>query len=169
MKRSLALVLPFALGAVSGVLAQTAPSAASSPAEDEKTVVLSPFNVTSERDRGYAATRSLGASRVALDTSDIPASVISLNEQLFADVGAVDAMEVLPYASGVQRVSNGAPGQEAFSLRGFAVTGLRIRDGLPETMEGVDQPYDDSSAYERVEILKARRVRSTARPAWAAW
>jgi iron complex outermembrane receptor protein len=89
-----------------------------------------------------------------MDTSDIPASVISLNEQLFADVGAVDAMEVLSFASGVSRVSNSAPGQEAYSLRGYAVTGLRLRDGLPEFLEGTDQPYDDSAVYDRIEIVK---------------
>ncbi|PTX97871.1 TonB-dependent receptor plug domain-containing protein [Opitutus sp. ER46] len=133
--------------------AQTAPTSPT-PTAAEEPVVLSPFLIRSERDRGYGATTSLGASRVALDMSNIPASVVSLNEQLFADIGAVDALEVLPYASGVQRVSNGAPGQEAFSLRGFAITGLRIRDGLPEVIEGVDQPYDESSVYERVEILK---------------
>jgi outer membrane receptor protein involved in Fe transport len=117
-------------------------------------VKLSPFTVSGQRDRGYAARTSLGASRVAMDTSDIPASVISLNEQLFADLGAVDAMEVLPFVSGVARVSNSAPGQEAFALRGYAVTGLRLRDGLPELLEGTDQPYDDASAYERLEVLK---------------
>jgi iron complex outermembrane recepter protein len=117
-------------------------------------VTLSPFLVNSQRDRGYAARTSLGASRVAMDTADIPASVISLNEQLFADVGAVDAMEVLSFASGVSRISNSAPGQEAYSLRGYAVTGLRLRDGLPEFLEGTDQPYDDASAYDRVEIVK---------------
>lgn len=117
-------------------------------------VKFSPFTVNGQRDRGYAARTSLGASRVAMDTSDIPAAVISLNEQLFADLGAVDAMEVLPFVSGVARVSNSAPGQEAFALRGYAVTGLRLRDGLPELLEGTDQPYDDASAYERLEVLK---------------
>jgi iron complex outermembrane receptor protein len=133
--------------------AQTTASA--EPAKpDSEPVKLSPFTVSGQRDRGYAARTSLGASRVAMDTSDIPASVISLNEQLFADLGAVDAMEVLPFASGVSRVSNSAPGQEAYSLRGYAVTGLRLRDGLPELLEGTDQPYDDSSTIDRVEIVK---------------
>lgn len=137
--------------------AQTATKPESNPGKPDVAgdiVKLSPFTVTTQQDRGYSATTSLGASRVAMDTGDIPASVISLNEQLFKDTGAVDAMEVLPFASGVSRVSNSAPGQEAYSLRGYAVTGMRLRDGLPESVEGTDQPYDDSSAYDRVEIVK---------------
>jgi iron complex outermembrane receptor protein len=145
--------LLISIGLCGALQAQVRP-ADDSTKRNEETIVLSPFAVTSQQDRGYAATTSLGASRVALDTGDIPASVISLNEQIFADLGAVDAMEVLPFASGVSRISNAAPGQEAYSMRGYAVTGLRLRDGLPESIEGTDQPYDDASAYERVEIVK---------------
>lgn len=139
-------------------LAQTAggnasTSAEAKPAADEA-VILSPFLISSERDRGYGATTSLGASRVALPVTDIPVSVVSLNEQFFLDRGAVDAMEVLPFVSGVQQGADGSPGQEGFSLRGFAVSGIRVRDGLPESVEAADYPFDDASAYERLEIIK---------------
>jgi outer membrane receptor protein involved in Fe transport len=159
MKMSLSARLWLLLGLVGPLVGQTTVgNEPGKPGNDPvalgETVELSPFLVSRQRDRGYAARTSLGASRVAMDTGDIPASVISLNEQLFADLGAVDAMEVLPFASGVARISNSAPGQEAFALRGYAVTGLRLRDGLPELLEGTDQPYDDSSVYDRVEILK---------------
>ncbi len=62
---------------------------------------------------------------MALAVEDIPIAVISLTEQLFADRGAIDAMGVLPFVSGVQQQADGSPGQAGYSLRGFANVGLR--------------------------------------------
>lgn len=139
----------------SPLYAQTAPTrTTSSDAEDDEVIVLSPFQINSDRDRGYASTTSLGASRIALDVNDISASVVSLNEQVFADRGAISTMEVLNLVSGVQRTSDLLPGQEQFTLRGYAVGGLSLRDGLPDPMSAADNPFDESSAYERVEIIK---------------
>lgn len=132
---------------------ESAKSQAESAAAGEP-IKLSPFVVTTQRDRGYATKSSLGASRVALDVADIPISVISISEQMFADRAAIDAMEVLPFVSGIQQQADGSPGQAGFSLRGFANAGLRVRDGLPERVEGVDYAFDDSSVYERLEIIK---------------
>lgn len=145
-------------------LSTLAPAQTSTPAqtgtpaakESSETIVLSPFLVSTERDRGYAATNSLGASRVALPVGDIPISVISVTEQMFADRAAVDAMEVLPFVSGIQQQADGQPGsgEAGYSLRGFSNVGLRVRDGLPEKVEGADYAFDDSSAYERLEVIK---------------
>lgn len=133
---------------------QAAPAADKPAVAKDEAIVLSPFLISTERDRGYAATTSVGASRVALAIEDIPISVISLNEQFFLDRAALDAMEVLPFVSGVQQQADGSPGQAGYSLRGFAVVGLRIRDGLPEVVEGVDYAFDDAADYERLEIIK---------------
>ncbi len=127
---------------------------AATPPTNDEVVLLSPFQITSDRDRGYSSTTSLGASRIALDVNDISASVVTLNEQVFADRGAVTAMEVLSLVSGVQRTSDLLPGQEGYTLRGYAVGGLSLRDGLPDNMSAADNPFDESSAYERVEIIK---------------
>ena len=162
MKRSLRVSLLLTVCLTSTAAAQTTPTVperpnATKPAgTNEETVVLSPFMISSERDRGYGATTSLGASRVALDVTSIPISVVSLNEQFFLDRAAVDAMEVLPFVSGIQQQADGQPGtgQAGYSLRGFANVGLRVRDGLPEKVEGVDYAFDDSSAYERLEVIK---------------
>jgi iron complex outermembrane receptor protein len=132
----------------------TPPAKPGAPADE--TIELSPFQVRTNRDRGYAATGSLGASRIALDVGDIPLSVVSVTEQMFADRAAVDAMEVLPFVSGIQQQADGQPGsgQAGYSLRGFSNVGLRVRDGLPEKVESVDYAFDDSSAYERLEVIK---------------
>lgn len=140
-----------------GAAAQTVPPPSAKPgASADEAIELSPFQVRTNRDRGYAATDSLGASRIALNVGDIPISVVSVTEQMFADRAAVDAMEVLPFVSGIQQQADGQPGsgQAGYSLRGFANVGLRVRDGLPEKVEGVDYAFDDSSAYERLEVIK---------------
>ncbi len=157
MKPSFSLPLLLAGCFAAGAVAQpvATPSAKSNAAADEP-IELSPFQVRTERDRGYAATDSLGASRIALPVGDIPISIVSVTEQMFADRGAVDAMEVLPFVSGIQQQADGQPGsgQAGYSLRGFSNVGLRVRDGLPEKVEGVDYAFDDSSAYERLEVIK---------------
>ncbi len=161
MKLSLRASLSLVVCLTATAAAQTTPPVpekptATKPVANEDAVVLSPFLISSERDRGYGATTSLGASRVALDITSIPISVVSLNEQFFLDRAALDAMEVLPFVSGIQQQADGQPGtgQAGYSLRGFANVGLRVRDGLPEKVEGVDYAFDDSSAYERLEVIK---------------
>ncbi len=135
---------------------QTVPPVSDSPTASTsgETIVLSPFSVESDQDRGYASTTSMGASRIALAVADVSSSIVTLNEQIFADRGAVSAVEVLPLVSGVQRTSDQLPGQEQFSLRGYAVGGIGLRDGLPDPFSAADNPFDESSAYERVEIIK---------------
>lgn len=132
--------------------AQTAPeTAVESPNE---LVVLSPFQVNTAKDKGYSSSSAMGGSRVATALSDIPSSVVVLNEQFLRDRAAVDAPEALAFVSGVQSGSDSLPGLEVFSLRGYVLTGIGMRDGLPDPFASADQPYDESSAYERIEIIK---------------
>jgi iron complex outermembrane receptor protein len=157
MKPSPHLPFLFAACVATSAFAQgTAPAEQKMSTSKEEAVELSPFTVRTDRDRGYAATSSLGASRVALPVGDIPISVISVTEQMFADRAAVDAMEVLPFVSGIQQQADGqqGSGQAGYSLRGFSNVGLRVRDGLPEKVEGVDYAFDDASGYERLEVIK---------------
>jgi outer membrane receptor protein involved in Fe transport len=121
---------------------------------DVEVFELSPFNVSAAQDRGYGVANSLGASRIALANLDIASSVITLNEQLIEDVGAIDAAEFLQYVSGVQIGSDRNPGQVFYSLRGYAASGISLRDGLPDPFDSVDVPLDEESSYERIEVIK---------------
>jgi outer membrane receptor protein involved in Fe transport len=140
----------FALCAASSVFAQTAPA----PAPAGEAIVLSPFTVTTEKDRGYGATNSMTASRAAIPIGDIASSIVVLNEQFLRDRGAIDATDVLYYVSGIQRGSDANPGQAIFSLRGYSVNGLGLRDGLPGPVQTQDIPLDDATPYDRIEVLK---------------
>lgn len=121
---------------------------------DMATWLMSPFIVKAQGDRGYGSTTSMGASRIALPNSDVASSIITLNEQILSDMAAVDAAEVLNFVSGVRVGSDHNPGQLYYTLRGYALNGINLRDGLPDPFASVDMPLDEESAYERIEVIK---------------
>ncbi len=121
---------------------------------DDEVFELSPFTVTSSLDRGYGASSSLGATRVALPHTDISSAIVTLSEELIQDTAATDAKEFLQYASGVQIASDQNPGQIFYSLRGYALSGISIRDGLPDRFTTADIPLDENTAYQRLEVIK---------------
>jgi len=149
------LRLPYALVLSLGISLAQGQQRPAAAATGSAAVELSPFEVRVEQDRGYGSTQSLGATRVALPNTEISSSIITLNEQVIADRGAVNAMEVLTFVSGIQRDSDGQPGAELFSLRGFATGNIGLRDGLPDPMNAADLPIgSDTSSYARIEVIK---------------
>ncbi|MGH8018058.1 MAG: hypothetical protein ACREIA_07170, partial [Opitutaceae bacterium] len=61
------------LGAATGASGQTpAPQPAAPPAPAEDAVVLSPFEVTTDQDTGFAAAGSLAGGRLAGELRDTP-------------------------------------------------------------------------------------------------
>ncbi len=89
---SLFALLAVWLAAGSAVDAQTA----STPPKDE-TVVLSPFNVTSDRDYGYTATNTLAGSRLNTALRDTPAAISVFTKTFLDDIGALNVSEALEY------------------------------------------------------------------------
>lgn len=81
-----------------------APSADDAPAD---TLVLSPFTVQTDRDRGYAATTTLAGTRLATPLSDLGASVSVYPKSLLDDLGATGPADVMIYATGMEA---GGPG-----------------------------------------------------------
>ncbi|MBM3852513.1 MAG: TonB-dependent receptor [Verrucomicrobia bacterium] len=152
LPRQAALLLILTSG--SFAFAQSAAAPAASTAAPGDTVVLSPFTVSTSKDWGYGATNSMTASRAAIPISDISSSIVVLNEQFFRDRSAIDATDVLNYISGIQKTSDNNPGQAQFSLRGFSVGSISLRDGLPGPVATQDYPLDENTAYERTEVLK---------------
>lgn len=129
------------------LIAQTA----AVPATEPKPLELSVFQVNSSRDKGYGATNSLGASRVAVPLENIPGSVIVVNRQLIEDTGAREFIDVLRFVSGVSNAGSPLNGQ--FSIRGSTNGGTMLRDGLPEgvSLAGF---FFDLAPYERIEVIK---------------
>ncbi|MEO6005313.1 MAG: TonB-dependent receptor plug domain-containing protein [Opitutus sp.] len=81
--------------------AQTvAPSSGLTPERDNEddTVVLSPFTVSGEEDRGYRATSTLAGTQIRTDLSDVGSAISVLTKEFLTDVGAYNNQTVLAYA-----------------------------------------------------------------------
>lgn len=87
-----------ALGLALSAQAQTA----SPERPDDDTIVLSPFVITSETERGYQAKETLAGMRIKTDLKDVGAAIDVLTEQFLDDVGAVDMNQVLKYVANMQ-------------------------------------------------------------------
>ena len=157
------------------VFAQSAPtkeekSAASVPKVEEETIVLNPFVVKSDGDKGYRATNSISGTRLNTPIKDIPMPIEVITEEFLKDTGANDLREGLRYSAGIQLQSQndyGTPGgvyqgpggvnnpegatanksQSSFKIRGF-VTESVLRDGY------LRQHATDSINIGRVEVVR---------------
>lgn len=69
-------------------------SATPSSQGDEDVLTLSPFEVTSESQRGYQATATLSGSRLNTNLNDIAASISVVTKQQLEDTGAVDINDI---------------------------------------------------------------------------
>lgn len=136
------------------VFAQVVNDAPASLERKDEVVVLSPFEVSTRGVIGYGTTSSLSASRLAVPITDIPASVITINENLIADTVAVDMRDTFNLVSGINHGNQGTGLQEQaqISLRGYNTSGA-FRDGLPDLNYTNDGGFD-YGMIERIEIIK---------------
>jgi len=127
-----------------------ATSAAASTDEGE-TVMLDPFNVPADSDRGYTAGSSISATRIATAMSDLPFSINAFTPQYIADTGAKDLMDIADQSAGVKSgVSATTQGNAVFSVRGFVQA--PERNGFSSNQ--LVSNYVDASVIERVEVVK---------------
>lgn len=148
------LFLVSSLGA-SALLAQTAaPPAGSIPADDDETVVLSPFTVSTSQDVGYRASNSIAGTRTNTAIRDIPLNIQVFTKDLYEDLLITNQVDLERYnaslVNGGADVHSDNPIQQAYNaflFRGF-VQNWGIRDGIRE--------YDpvDTQGLARVEVVK---------------
>ena len=88
-------------------LAQSAPPPASARSsatpEPESTVVLSPFQVTTDKDVGYAAANSLSGSRLNTELRNTPAAISVFTKEFLDDIGALSTLGAMEYAMNASR------------------------------------------------------------------
>ena len=110
-------------------LAQTAPPAparnSASPDQDS-TVVLSPFEVRTEKDQGYAASNTLSGTRLNSSLANIPASIQVLTKELILDLNVTDYEGYLNFATNAGRdfsdvtgLASVQQGNNQIRIRGF--------------------------------------------------
>lgn len=169
--RLLTPLLAFGLLATPRLIAQTAPAAAASVDADSETVVLSPFTVTTEKDKGYRATNSISGTRLNTAIKDIPMPIEVITEKFVRDTGATDLRQSLRYSAGILLQTQNDQGnlganayqgpggvnnpegvtanktQSSIKMRGY-VTDTVLRDGYRR------QNSTDSVNISRIEVIR---------------
>ncbi|HVU23015.1 MAG TPA: TonB-dependent receptor plug domain-containing protein [Opitutus sp.] len=111
-------------------------SGASSGSDDENVTTLSPFEVRSEQDHGYAATSTLAGTRLNSKLSDLAASISVVTKDFMTDVNATDLSSLLIYTVGTEvggpegnysGLSSPEAGGEFNDALGQAKPGTRVR------------------------------------------
>lgn len=137
--------------------AASAPAGATAPAaaRDPSVVVLSAFEVTSDKDFGYLKTNAATATRIGMEIQKVPMAISVLSREFLDDTNARSLMDLLRYTSSasgdtryaMRRPGNEATAQGAFTMRGFAMNTI-MRNGLfryiSYNMDSVD----------RIEVVK---------------
>jgi outer membrane receptor protein involved in Fe transport len=153
-------------------LASAQTTASTAPADLEKKeeiVVLSPFKVTTEKDRGYLATNSTSGTRLNTPIKDLPMPISVITEKFLRDTGSADLRQGLRYTAGIMLTSQndqGTPGgayqgpggvnnpegatanktQASYKIRGY-ITDAVLRDGYRR------QNSTDSINIGRIEVV----------------
>ncbi len=114
-----------ALLAVPALLpAQSAPAPASTAAASaQPTVVLSVFEVNTDKDTGYQAVDSLVGGRISTELMKTPSDVTVLTKEFLDDIGATSYLDAGPYLTNAvvpDRTSTGQDRGDGLNFRGVA-------------------------------------------------
>jgi len=102
----------------------------------DEAVMLSAFEVRSEKDVGYQAMSTIAGTRTNEQLRDLPVAVSILNKDFIRDIAATDVGETLRYAIGVESISSAfgvgndyGGGGNALTFRGIQAS-WQGRDGF---------------------------------------
>jgi len=97
---------------VGQLAAQTAPAPkpvtapGTGPALSEETVMLSPFQVASDADKGYQALNTLSGTRLNSKLEDLGSSITVVTKQQMTDLGLLDINDVFRYEASTEGTDN---------------------------------------------------------------
>lgn len=171
-KLSILLALAAGCATSSGLRAQTAaPAPSEAKSSSDEPIILSPFEVTTDKDHGYRATNSTSGTRLNTAIKDLPMPIEVITDEFVRDTGANDLRQALRYSSGILtqtqndygagpgaystnpgKVNNpeglsGDPSETQFKIRGFPTTAT-LRDGFRR------QSGTDSVNISRIEVAR---------------
>ncbi len=120
-------------------LAQGAAPPVPSPAETEKAIELSPFNVIESTDGGYLAENTLAGSRLNTRLRDTAGSVSVFNKEFIEDIGLTNIRDLLEYTVNSALGSNeeSAENQNAY-VNGAHLSGVIIMTRGSRASPGLD-------------------------------
>lgn len=109
MKKSSSWLSALLAGLSTAVLPAQVPSQQPTDIDNQEPLVLSPFEVTTQRDTGFAATSSLAGGRLALDLRDTPAAYSVITREFIDALGIIDLQEAAQWTtSGTANADNGS-------------------------------------------------------------
>ena len=130
-----------------GLLAGLAVGLAGLQVQADDPIVLSPFEVNTEKDIGYYASNSISATKTDIPLQDLPMNVQVMTRTFLDDVNATDIESVMAYSASVSPSTN-EPGR--FNLRGF-VNPNPMRNGIDTLSES---NYVSTITLDRIEVVK---------------
>jgi iron complex outermembrane recepter protein len=139
--------------------AQTVATPPSTEAPKDEVVVLNPFQVTTEKDRGYRATNSISGTRLNSAIKDLPMPIEVITEEFLRDTGSTDLRQSLRYSSGILLQTQNDYGSAAGS---FSSTPGKINNPEGQTANP-DQTHMKIRGFETASVLRDgfRRQNST--------
>jgi len=78
------------------------PKESVSPLDDKEIIVLSPFEVTSGKESGYAAATSLAGNRLNTELRDVGSAISVVTSQFLRDIGATSNETLLQYTTNTE-------------------------------------------------------------------
>ena len=115
-----------------------AASAADSAKKGDETIVLSPFQVNTEKDDGYAATNSVSGSRVNTPIKDIPIPIQVITDQFINDIGATNLRDSLAYVSSISiQTQNDLENRGGTFGSAYGPGGVNNPEGVTSNINGV--------------------------------
>ncbi|MEO6246342.1 MAG: TonB-dependent receptor plug domain-containing protein [Opitutaceae bacterium] len=131
----------FALLTAADLPGQPASAPASDPVASDKTVTLSPFEVSTDRDVGYTASNSLAGGRLNTDLRDTAAAISVFTKEFLDDIGITNVNQALEYglntASEVEPTGNLSV-ENNFNFRIRGITGAQRSRNLFRTGLNLD-------------------------------
>ncbi len=127
---------------VTALPAQSVPAStppAATTATKEEAVVLSPFEVNSGNDKGYAASSALAGTRTNEKLANLPNSISVMTQEFLQDMAFNNYFDAVGFASNAENIANdlgtvgavvGQRSGNQVNIRGLA-TVRQLRDGFP--------------------------------------
>ncbi|MSU24282.1 MAG: hypothetical protein EXS32_10720 [Opitutus sp.] len=118
---------------------QSAPPSAASKPGDAAAVQLSVFEVTADKDLGYAASSAMTGTRTGEKLADLPNSISVMTQEFLQDIAVNNFLDAVEFATNAENLYNdsgtrgaaiGSRSGNQISFRGLASI-RQLRDGFP--------------------------------------
>jgi len=128
------------------------PATAPGSASESQAIILNPFQVNSDRDKGYRKLSTVTSSRIGVPIMREPLAIEVISSELLKDFSVTEALHVFRYTSSVT-VGEGEIGQPGIlTMRGFQMP--RFFNGVQISSAASIEPFLDMDNIDRVEIAK---------------